>query len=85
MSATDVIVTFADNRIGRRHDVEPLRVPDIDLHTQAGVDKLTDAIYKLARRYLMSSGYTVDVFSGDNATGYIDGGRFGTFSIEAAS
>jgi hypothetical protein len=69
-------ITF--ERIGRSHRVPPLELP---------ADRLTDAdvadkVYIYARPYLASRGYDVyaDLQSGK---GSIEGGRFGTFTIEA--
>lgn len=67
-------VTF--DRIGRRRDVPPA-----ELTAETDAD-LADQIHIAASRYLLSREY--DVYANiETGKGYIDGGRFGAFFIEA--
>jgi len=84
MCTTNVLVRFKDNRIGRHHDVEPLRVDGIDpSRPYDEAMKIMEAIDRLVtRRHLLASsgcGYTMD---DDVTRGWIDGGRFGEFTVE---
>lgn len=64
-------------RVGRKHDVAPFG-PIVSGPDHA--DRIAEEVYRYASRWIMSSEFAVDV---DLAAGkgWIEGGRFGTFTV----
>lgn len=71
-------ITF--DRIGRTRNHQPLTVTaNGDPETTGG--DIADAVYGYARNHLISRDF--DVYADpENGKGSIDGGKFGTFTIE---
>ena len=69
------IVKF--DRVGRHHEV-----PDFHVTAEPGDwDSVMWSIYGHVGRFLMSGEYYVSL-DPEDGTGLIDGGRFGTFTVE---
>jgi hypothetical protein len=61
-------------RIGRNHNVPPIEV------SAANADEIAEVVWRVARRHLISRDFDVTVDL-DAGKGYIEGGRFGQFSV----
>lgn len=74
-------ITF--DRIGRSRDVPAMiaSAPDPDVLPIATSAAISDEVWRYANRFLLSRDFMVRTDL-DTMTGSIDGGRFGTFTIE---
>lgn len=74
-------ITF--DRIGRSRGVPAMiaSAPDPDVLPIATAAAISDEVWRYAKKFLLSRDFTVRAEL-DTMTGSIDGGRFGTFTIE---
>lgn len=77
MSDLRYIATFKDGRLGRSRDVAPLTVEG------KTADDLAEVVYRFAKGRLISKMFEV-VVDMSQLTGWIEGGRFATFTLSPA-
>jgi hypothetical protein len=69
-------ITFNFDRIGRKHDVQPLVIPDVDLTDDRACDAMDAQVTKYIGKHLASRDF--DWFwNTDETTFSIEYGRFG--------